>query len=46
VYFLLLPIVVSKLQPGGKRERKREWWSIGNTVKHNICESRGHKDVY
>jgi hypothetical protein len=28
----------------GRRERKKE--SINNIIKHNICESRGHKNVY
>jgi hypothetical protein len=30
----------------GRRERKREWQSINNIVKHHICASRGYKDVY
>jgi hypothetical protein len=28
-----------------KRESKREWQSISNIIKHNICEGGGYKDV-
>jgi hypothetical protein len=40
--------VVVELHYGiqGKRERKKEWYSINNTVKHKICKGRGYKDVY
>jgi hypothetical protein len=30
----------------GRRERKREWQSISDIVKHHICAGGGHKDVY
>jgi hypothetical protein len=30
----------------GKKERKREWQSISNIIKHNLCEGRGYKDMY
>jgi hypothetical protein len=30
----------------GRRERKREWLSISNIIKHKIFEGRGCKDVY
>jgi hypothetical protein len=30
----------------GKRERKREWQSISNVIKHNICEGGGYEGVY
>jgi hypothetical protein len=30
----------------GRKERKRECYSIKNIIKHNICEGRGYNGKY
>jgi hypothetical protein len=29
-----------------RRERKRKCYCFNNVIKRNICEGRGHKDMY